>query len=95
MNPCPEHDRMMDYLVSTEAQYGEIKKDLNIIKNDMNDIKTKLAIIDSHNLIDKVDKLEVAIASTPSASQYAPYVYKIIMALILIVGGVVGVKIAF
>jgi hypothetical protein len=95
MNPCPEHDRMMDYLVNTEAQYGEIKKELAEINRKMADIQTKLAIIDSHNIIDKVDKLEGAVAVATANGTSAQNWFKVTMALVMIMGALVGVKIAF
>ena len=99
MDPeCSMHQALTNAVTNIEIQYVDIKKDLADIKTSMTEIKTKLAIIDSHDIINKVDKMGAtvtALSNAPQATQYLPYIYKIIMALIIIVGAVVGIKVTF
>lgn len=92
---CSMHQALTNAVTNIEVQYVDIKKDLADIKASMTEIKTKLAIIDSHDIINKVASMESTLSTQVATSSNTQNWFKITMALIIILGGLVGVKLAF
>jgi hypothetical protein len=85
MQTCADHDRVLDHLSNIEVQYDDIKKDLGDIKTSINAINTKLAVIDSHDVINKINKLELASVSAV-ADPARTYWFRVSMGLIGLLG---------